>query len=99
MGITRRIFLRNGAVAVVGTAAVPSFLARAALGAVGSNTHNKRLVVIFQRGAAEGLHIVVPHGEQQYYAMRPNINIPLFSSRRRHTRLVGDWSSDVCSSY
>src|SRR5574341_2331867 len=22
----------------------------------------------------------------------------LFSSRRRHTRLVGDWSSDVCSS-
>src|SRR5258706_8422087 len=22
-----------------------------------------------------------------------------FSSRRRHTRLVSDWSSDVCSSY
>jgi uncharacterized protein (DUF1501 family) len=76
MGITRRIFLRNGALAVVGTAAVPSFLTRAALGAVGSNAHNKRLVVIFQRGAADGLNIVVPHGEQQYYAMRPNINIP-----------------------
>jgi uncharacterized protein (DUF1501 family) len=76
MGITRRIFLRNGALAVVGTAAVPSFLTRAALGAVGSNTHTKRLVVIFQRGAADGLNIVVPHGEQQYYAMRPNINIP-----------------------
>jgi uncharacterized protein (DUF1501 family) len=76
MGITRRIFLRNGALAVVGTAAVPSYLTRAALGAVGSNTHNKRLVVIFQRGAADGLNIVVPQGEQQYYAMRPNINIP-----------------------
>ena len=76
MGITRRIFLRNGVLAVVGTAAVPSFLTRAALGAGGSNTHNKRLVVIFQRGAADGLNIVVPHGEQQYYAMRPNINIP-----------------------
>src|SRR6202047_5577290 len=76
MGITRRIFLRNGALAVVGTAAVPSFLTRAALGAVGSNTHNKRLVVIFQRGAADGLNIVIPHGEQQYYAMRPNISIP-----------------------
>jgi uncharacterized protein (DUF1501 family) len=76
MGITRRIFFRNGALAVVGTAAVPSFLTRAALGAVGSNTHNKRLVLIFQRGAADGLNIVVPHGEQQYYAMRPNINIP-----------------------
>jgi uncharacterized protein (DUF1501 family) len=76
MGITRRIFLREGALAVVGTAAVPSFLTRAAWGAAGSNTHNKRLVVIFQRGAADGLNIVVPHGEQQYYAMRPNISIP-----------------------
>src|SRR5713226_4491844 len=76
MGITRRILLRNGALAVVGTAAVPSFLTRAALGAVGSNTHNKRLVVIFQRGAADGLNIVVPHGEQAYYSMRPSINIP-----------------------
>src|SRR5574341_1023683 len=27
-----------------------------------------------------------------------SINIFFFSSRRRHTRLVGDWSSDVCSS-
>src|SRR5574341_2187091 len=24
--------------------------------------------------------------------------VVVFSSRRRHTRLVGDWSSDVCSS-
>jgi len=32
--------------------------------------------VIFQRGAADGLNIVVPHGEPSYYAMRPTINIP-----------------------
>jgi uncharacterized protein (DUF1501 family) len=32
--------------------------------------------VIFQRGAADGLNIVVPHGELAYYAMRPSINIP-----------------------
>jgi uncharacterized protein (DUF1501 family) len=74
--ITRRIFLRNGALAVVGTAAVPSFLTRAVLGAVEPAARNKRLVVIFQRGAADGLNIVVPHGEQHYYAMRPSINIP-----------------------
>jgi uncharacterized protein (DUF1501 family) len=73
---TRRIFLRNSALAVVGTAAVPSFLTRAAFGAVDSGTRNKRLVVIFQRGAADGLNIVVPHAEPQYYAMRPSINIP-----------------------
>src|SRR6266851_4854905 len=76
MSITRRVFLRNSALAVVGTAAVPSFLARAAMGASEPGTRTKRLVVIFQRGAADGLNIVVPHGEAQYYAMRPSINIP-----------------------
>jgi len=76
MSITRRVFLRNSALAVVGTAAVPSFLTRAAYGAVDAGTRNKRLVVIFQRGAADGLNIVVPYGESQYYAMRPSINIP-----------------------
>jgi uncharacterized protein (DUF1501 family) len=76
MSITRRIFLRNGALAVVGTTAIPSFLARAAYGAVEPDSRSQRLVVIFQRGAADGLNIVVPHGEQAYYAMRPSISIP-----------------------
>jgi uncharacterized protein (DUF1501 family) len=75
MPINRRVFLRNSALTVVGTAAVPSFLTRAAYSAepLGGN---KRLVVIFQRGAADGLNIVVPHGEPAYYAMRPSIHIP-----------------------
>src|SRR5438093_12608589 len=30
--------------------------------------------------------------------IRAIINAFFFSSRRRHTRLVSDWSSDVCSS-
>ena len=76
MPLTRRVFLRNGALAVVGTAALPSFLARAAYGAADPGTRTKRLVVIFQRGAADGLNIVVPHGEPSYYTMRPTINIP-----------------------
>src|SRR5437899_11460463 len=76
MAITRRIFLRNSALAIVGTAAIPAFLTRAAYGTAEPGTKNKRLVVIFQRGAADGLNIVVPHGEQAYYAMRPTINIP-----------------------
>src|SRR3977135_53504 len=73
---SRRVFLRNGALAVVGTAAIPSFLTRAAYSTVEADAGNKRLVVIFQRGAADGLNIVVPHGEQAYYAMRPSINVP-----------------------
>ena len=76
MSITRRVFLRNSALAVVGTTAVPAFLTRAAYGATESGVGNKRLVVIFQRGAADGLNIVVPHGERAYYNMRPSINIP-----------------------
>jgi uncharacterized protein (DUF1501 family) len=76
MTITRRIFLRNSALAVVGTAALPSFLARAAWGAEEPAIRTRRLVVIFQRGAADGLNIVVPHAEPQYYSMRPSISIP-----------------------
>ena len=87
MSVTRRVFLRNSALAVVGTAAVPSFLTRAAFGALDSAGRTKRLVVIFQRGAADGLNIVVPYAEPQYYAMRPSINIPR-KSRARSRRLL-----------
>jgi uncharacterized protein (DUF1501 family) len=36
----------------------------------------KVLVAIFQRGAADGLNVVVPHGEKAYYDLRPTIAIP-----------------------
>jgi len=77
MGVTRRVFVHNGALAVVGSAALPSFFGRAVLGGTAAaGADSRRLVVIFQRGAADGLNIVVPHGEDSYYAMRPTINIP-----------------------
>ncbi|MGA2337135.1 MAG: DUF1501 domain-containing protein [Terriglobales bacterium] len=75
MGITRRVFLKGGAMSVVGMAAVPGFLARAAMAADAAQPY-RRLVVIFQRGAADGLNIVVPHGAAEYYTMRPTIAIP-----------------------
>jgi uncharacterized protein (DUF1501 family) len=73
--INRRIFLRTSTITLVGTAAVQAFL-RASFDAEQTGVRTKRLVVIFQRGAADGLNIVVPHGEPAYYAMRPSINIP-----------------------
>jgi uncharacterized protein (DUF1501 family) len=74
---TRRIFLRNGALALAGTAALPAFLTRAVMAATTTATaQGKKLVVIFQRGAADGLNIVVPWREPNYYAMRPTIAIP-----------------------
>src|SRR5436305_8118213 len=76
MAITRRAFMKGGAVALVGTAAAPSFLTRAVYGSTAPLGGKKRLVVLFQRGAADGLNIVVPHGQQAYYAMRPTIAIP-----------------------
>jgi uncharacterized protein (DUF1501 family) len=39
-------------------------------------TSRRRLVVVFQRGAADGLNIVVPYREKNYYSMRPSIAIP-----------------------
>src|SRR5215469_13218220 len=78
MAITRRVFLKGGALAIVGTSAIPSFLTRAVYAAeqAGAATGKKRLVVLFQRVAADGLNIVVPHGESAYYSMRPSIAIP-----------------------
>jgi len=76
MSITRRVFLKNGALALVATTAIPSFLTRTVWGTETTGTRRKRLVVLFQRGAADGLNIVVPHGESAYYAMRPAIAIP-----------------------
>jgi uncharacterized protein (DUF1501 family) len=76
MSITRRVFMRNSALAMVATTAVPSFLARAVYGAESGPRGKKKFVVVFQRGAADGLNIVVPHGERNYYAMRPTIAIP-----------------------
>jgi uncharacterized protein (DUF1501 family) len=75
MQTNRRFFLRNGALAIAGTAALPSFLVRSAM-AQSANNAGRRLVVIFQRGAADGLNVVVPYREQNYYAMRPGIAIP-----------------------
>jgi uncharacterized protein (DUF1501 family) len=38
--------------------------------------NKKQLVVLFQRGAADGLNIVVPFSEPNYYRLRPTIAIP-----------------------
>ncbi|HKF23888.1 MAG TPA: DUF1501 domain-containing protein [Candidatus Angelobacter sp.] len=79
MAITRRVFLKNGALAVVGTSVIPSFLTRAVYAAdtAAGGAAGKRLVVLFQRGAADGLNIVVPFAERAYYSMRPSIAIPM----------------------
>jgi len=71
---SRRYFLKQGGVAMVGLSAMPAFLQRAV--AATPMPNKKQLVVLFQRGAADGLNIVVPFGESNYYRLRPSIAIP-----------------------
>ena len=52
---------------------VPSFLARTV--AAGGVRRSKRLIAIFQRGAVDGLSVVVPHGDADYYRARPGLAV------------------------
>lgn len=73
----RRVFLRSGAFALVTLGLNPSFLRRTAFAAeLRGAARGKILIVLFQRGAADALNMVVPHGDADYYALRPTIAIP-----------------------
>ena len=71
---SRRYFLKQGGIALVGMSTMPAFLQRAMASTPG--TAAKQMVVLFQRGAADGLNMVVPFAEPNYYRMRPSIAIP-----------------------
>ncbi len=74
--VTRRGFMKGGALALFGTSVIPAFLTRSVMAEMTTAAANKKkLVVLFQRGAADGLNIVVPYQEKNYYAMRPSIAI------------------------
>jgi uncharacterized protein (DUF1501 family) len=66
--MNRRDFLRLS----VGTTLLPIGPAAWAAAAEGGP---KRLIVIFLRGAVDGLNVVVPYGEPTYYEVRPTIAI------------------------
>ena len=73
---SRRGFMKAGALALVGTSVIPSFLLKSVMAeATTAAASNKKLVVLFLRGAADGLNIVVPYKEKNYYTMRPSIAI------------------------
>ena len=73
-----RYFLKSAGVALSSLAAMPSFLlrtARAQKNAGGGKDH-PIIIAIFQRGAADGISMVVPFGDRNYYQLRPQIAIP-----------------------
>ncbi len=59
-----------------GVGSTPAWLSRALYAQDTPGPRKKILVAIFQRGAVDGLNVVVPHGEQRYYDLRPTIAVP-----------------------
>jgi len=80
--MNRRVFMKSGAMALATMGLNPTFLRRTVFaqdllkGAALNSGRGKVLVVLFQRGAADALNVVVPHGEKAYYQMRPAIAVP-----------------------
>jgi uncharacterized protein (DUF1501 family) len=81
--MNRRVFMKSGAMALATMGLNPTFLRKTVFGqdllkgaALKGNGRGKVLLVLFQRGAADALNVVVPHGEAAYYKMRPSIAVP-----------------------
>src|SRR5918995_3395476 len=70
--ISRRVFLKDGGLALVSLGFAPAFLARTAAAA---DAKRRVLITIFQRGAVDGLNMIIPFGERDYYASRPSLAI------------------------
>jgi len=81
MSISRRVFVKSGGIALFSIGLDPLFLARAALGLdplppPSTAVDRPVLVCLFQRGAVDGLNMIVPHGDPIYYRERPRIAVP-----------------------
>lgn len=78
--MNRRFFLKSGGIGLASfglMAAAPEFLHQFA-SAQTKNAFGKSkvLVTIFQRGAVDGLNMIVPHGDAEYYELRRSIAVP-----------------------
>ena len=80
--MNRRFFLKSTGIALASigvSLSAPSYLERAVMAQMRDRItggRRKTLIAIFQRGAVDGLNMVVPHGERNYYDLRPSIAIP-----------------------
>lgn len=71
---TRRVFLKGAGLAALGVGIGPSpLLVRAAEAA---SSGPAVLVHIFLRGGADGLNLLVPHGDPEYYDLRGPLALP-----------------------
>jgi uncharacterized protein (DUF1501 family) len=78
--MNRRVFLKNGSMALLTLGFAPAFISRTVQAA---HARQKVLVALFQRGAVDGLNMIVPFGEKAYYTARPTIAIPAPTARTK----------------
>jgi uncharacterized protein (DUF1501 family) len=71
MTLSRRALLRSAGLSLLGLATLPPFLARAAEAL--APHRRKVLVTLFLRGGADGLSLVPPVGDPDYYRLRPQL--------------------------
>lgn len=80
--VSRRTFLGRGAQSAAALmlgnkiVALPTWMPRISLADPHVGPAGDTLVCIFLRGGADGLNMIVPHGDDEYYAHRPLIGIP-----------------------
>ena len=78
MSLDRRSFLSNSlksSIVALGGLAWPSWLPRVVFGPPDRSPRGDTLVVLFLRGAHDGLNIVTPYNEARYHELRPRIGI------------------------
>jgi uncharacterized protein (DUF1501 family) len=71
--ISRRAFLRRAA--MLSASGIVLLSPHAWAARTLDTSSKRRLIVVFLRGAVDGLNVVVPHGESAYYDARPTISL------------------------
>jgi uncharacterized protein (DUF1501 family) len=92
--VSRRSFLARGMQAAAAMfagprlLALPEWLPRITLAAPHVGPRGDTLVCVFLRGGADGLNMVVPHGDDAYYALRPTLGVPRPDTRSADAKTV-----------
>jgi len=76
MHLTRRYFLQSTGAALTYLGIAPALASAGGLGIRARAVKAGRtLVCIFLRGGADGLNLVVPHGDSHYYSLRKSLSV------------------------
>lgn len=73
--LSRRNFLAASGLTAI-AAAAPAWLPRVAMASSHRSSQRDVIVSIYLRGAADGLTMLVPYADNNYYTARPTLNVP-----------------------